>query len=224
MTPLRESAMAAVETVDPRELAASRLAVYSLLRAALDKPTPAQHAWLRGPEFRRGLELVCEQFDLPSPEGEAAPEEYADFESRYIACFEVGLPAPPVALQASAYDRREPAPAVIHEHILFFKRFGLRLPPDGAETADHLLHELAFLLRLDELLIAEKMDVGSLLLARRDFLNRRMTRWIRRAADDAAANGLPAIYQTLLSLLARAVNQDLELTGAAVVPIAKEKP
>jgi DMSO reductase family type II enzyme chaperone len=216
--------MTAVEGETIHELAESRLAAYSFLRAALNKPTPDQLAWMQRPEFHDALILLCDQFGVSRPDEDAAPGEYADFESRYLACFEVGLPAPPVPLQASCYDRREPIPAVIHEHVLFYKRFGLHVRDDENESADHLLNELAFLLHLDELLLTGKMATDSLVLARRDFLKRHLTRWLPRAAADAEKTCLPAIYRTLLDLLARGVDQDAELTDAFVAHQAMEQP
>jgi DMSO reductase family type II enzyme chaperone len=215
--------MTAVEPDLLHELAETRLAVYGFLRAALNKPTPAQHAWMQQPDFQRALESLCDQFGVPSSGDDAVPAAYADFESRYIACFEVGLPAPPVALQASHYNRREPVPAVIHEHILFYKRFGLHVPDGDSESADHLLHELAFLLHLDQLLLTGKMAADSLVLARRDFLDRHLSRWVPRADDAAEEKHLPALYQTLLTILARAVSQDKDLTGSSLEEPTKEK-
>jgi TorA maturation chaperone TorD len=197
------------------DLARSRAALYRFLLAALDKPTPAQHAWLRGPEFRAALELACAEFGLPAPEGELFPEGPADHESRYLACFEVGLPEPPVVLLASHYNRREPVPATIHEHVLFYRRFGARLAEGNREPADHLVNELAFLIHLDHLL-AHGAPTESVLRARRDFLMRQVRRWVGRAARSAEANGIPPVYRSLLTLLAAAVEQDGELTEAAL--------
>jgi DMSO reductase family type II enzyme chaperone len=219
-----EIPMRTAESDTMRELAEVRLALYRFLSAALSRPTPEQHAWLRGPQFRRALDVAAERFGLPRAAGEIAPDGYADYESRYIACFEVGLPAPPVPLLASNYNRREPVPAIIHEHVLVYKRFGLSLPEGDTEPADHLLHELAFLIRLDELLTAGRRDADSLLLARRDFLQRHAARWVPRAAAEADEKGLPAIYRLLLALLAQAVRHDLELTREAVDSPAGDTP
>lgn len=199
------------------ELARARSALYGFLRAALDKPTPAQHAWLLGQEFRTALELACAEFALPCPEGMLFPDEYAEYESRYLACFEVGLPEPPVVLLASHYNRREPVPATIHEHILFYRRFGATLAAANREPADHLLNELAFLMHLDELL-EQGLPAASILHARHDFLTRQVRRWVEHAARSAEENGIPAVYQTLLRLLAAAVLQDAELTAVARPP------
>ena len=208
--------------VPPRDVARPRLTVYRFLLAALDKPTPEQQRWLRGPDFRGSLEALGEAFDLPCPEGELVPPAPADHESRYLACFEVGLPQPPVVLQASHYNRREPVPATVHEHVLFYKRFGAR-PADGnVEPADHLSNELAFLIHLDELLSAGKLEAESVLRARRDILARQVTRWAAAAAGAAEEKYLPALYRFLLAVLARAADQDLELSDAALAGPGEE--
>jgi DMSO reductase family type II enzyme chaperone len=199
------------------------MAVYRFLAEALGKPTPRRHCWLVGPDYRRGLETLCASFGLPAPAGELIPEAYADAESRYIACFEVGMPAPPVALLCSHYNRREPAPRIIYEHVLFYQRFGARLAAGNLEPADHLLNELAFLIWLDELLLAGQAELASILRARLDFLQRHAAAWPGRAARDAEENLLPPVYVTLLHLLAAAVAQDLELSRAAAEPLAEAK-
>ena len=195
-------------------LVGARLAVYRFLLEALAKPTAEQHAWFAGPVFRRSLTEAAEQFGTPPP-GEPAAAGPAEHEARYIACFEVGLPTPPVVLLASHYNRREPATAVIHEHILFYRRFGAALSAGNIEPADHLLNELAFLIRLDELYLGGEPG-ASVLRARRHFLRRQAARWPARAAEAAVEQGLPAVYRSLLRLLAAAVAQDLELTEAAL--------
>ena len=214
--------MLSAEQTGLEELAQTRLAVYRFLLAALGKPTPGQHAWLADPDFRNGLGLLCDEFGLPCPEGELVPAEYADHESRYLACFEVGLPGPPVPLLASHYNRKEPAPRIIHEHILFYKRFGALPAPDSPESADHLLDELTFLIRLDDLLLAGQVETESVLWGRRDFLARQAARWPARAVALAEERGLPPVYCTLLALLAAAVEQDLALSETAVAALVKE--
>lgn len=213
----------ALETAASGEVAQARLVVYRFLLAALDKPTPEQHYWLASDEFCRTLGELAVQFCVAPPVTEPAAADPTDHEARYIACFEVGLPTPPVVLLASHYNRREPVTAVIHEHILFYHRFGARLAAGNAESADHLLNELAFLIHLDELLL-KGLPANSLLLARRDFLRRHATRWPARAAAEAGEKGLPIVYRTLLTILAAAVAEDLSLTEAALVESHKELP
>jgi DMSO reductase family type II enzyme chaperone len=200
-------------------LAGTRMAVYRFLLAALDKPTPVQHAWFAGADFRRVLELLCEQFDFVLPYGRLAATDAAEHEARYISCFEVGLPEPAVPLLASHYNQREPMPQIIHEHILFYKRFGTRPAAGNIEPADHLLTELAFLVHLDELLEEGKLERESIYRARLDFLNRQPAQWVAQAASAAQEKKLPKVYQTLLSLLAAALQQDLELTETALAAL-----
>jgi hypothetical protein len=212
--------MSGTEPSERAGLAEARSAAYRFLLTALDKPTPEQHAWLTGPDFRRALATASAPFALACPEGELFPAAFADHESRYLACFEVGLPEAPVPLLASHYDPREPAQRIIREHALFYRLFGACLAVD-AEPSDHLLNELSFLLRLDGLLLGGETAPGPVVLARRDFLLRQMARWPARAAAAAEEKGLPPVYRALLALLARAVAQDLELSEAAVAGLER---
>jgi TorA maturation chaperone TorD len=213
--------MNAVEQAVGTEVAEARLGVYRFLAAALDKPTAGQHEWFGSLNFRSSLQRVCASFDVPFAERDLAAADAADHEARYIACFEIGLPTPPVVLLASHYNRREPVTAVIHEHLLFYHRFGARPTAENREQSDHLLNELAFLIYLDELLL-KGLPTTSLLLARRDFLRRHAARWPARAAADAAEKGLPVVYRTLLALLACAVEEDIRVTEVALNQTRRE--
>lgn len=202
-----------MEAVPSEQIARARMGVYRFLLTALDRPIVEQHEWMRSTEFQRSLDGLCESFGVDYPEGEQVPEEFADHESRYLACFEVGLPTPPVPLLASHYNRREPVPRVIHEHILLYRLFGVQVCPTRLEQADHLVNQLAFLVHLDELLLAGKVERASLFHARHDFLGRHLLRWVRRATNDAREKQLPPLYCALLALLTCAVEQDEELTA-----------
>jgi TorA maturation chaperone TorD len=206
-----------------RDLAEARLAVYRFLLATLDKPTTEQHAWLASPEFRSALADLAAQFGLGVPPGELAAADPAEHQARYIACFEVGLPTPPVVLLASHYNRREPVTAIIHEHLLFYRRFGARPAACNGEPADHALNELAFLIYLDELLLAGQVDAASILRARQDFLSRHLSRWPARASAAAEQTGIAPVYVCLLGVLAAAVDQDRALTETEIARAAKER-
>ncbi|MFO0841407.1 MAG: molecular chaperone TorD family protein [Gemmataceae bacterium] len=198
----------------PEEVLPARQAVYRFLRAALDVPTAEQHAWMCGPDFARSLGELSKAFGVDCPGGELVPGDWADHESRYLACFEVGLPSPPVPLLASHYQRREPAPRVIHEHILFYRRFGLMGPTRDQAPADHLVYQLSFLDHLDGLLLTGRVEEESALWARQDFLSRHVLRWTAEACRQATEKGLPPVYQALLTLLSRSIDEDLEWTIA----------
>ena len=196
------------------ELVEARLAVYRFLLEALAKPTAEQHAWFAGPVFRhRSLKRPSSlaphrRVSLPPTARQntrpaTSPASRSAYRRRRWSCWQATTTA------------AKPATAVIHEHILFYRRFGAALSAGNIEPADHLLNELAFLIRLDELYLGGEPG-ASILRARRDFLRRQAARWPARAAEAAAEQGLPAVYRSLFHLLAAAVAQDLELTDAAL--------
>ena len=193
----------------PADLARARSAAYRFLLAALECSDGHNHAWLVGPEFRRGLELLCERFDVPLPEEPFFPADPTDTQSRYLACFEVGLKGPPVPLLASHYNHHEPVTTTIHEHVLFYGRFGARVPVGSPDPPDHVRHELGFLLHLDKLWLTGRVDGPSALRARADFLTRQVDRWVGPAMAAAVGAGLPPVYVGLLTVLNRAVIADL---------------
>jgi DMSO reductase family type II enzyme chaperone len=192
------------------DLAAAHASVYRFLLAALDCPDARNHAWLTGRDFRRGLELLCERFEVPMPPGPLFPPEPADAQSLYLACFEVGLKGPPVPLLASHYNRHEPVPATIHEHVLFYRHFGAGVRKGSPDPPDHLRHELGFLVHLDDLWASGRVDAASAARARADFLERQVDHWVGQAHAASASAGLPPVYVTLLDILQRAVRDDLE--------------
>lgn len=194
----------------PVALASTRQAVYRFLRAALAFPSVEQHAWMREPAFSHSLQALGTAFTLECPTGDLVPATWMDHESRYLACFEVGLPAAPVPLLASHYQDREPVPRILHEHLLFYRRLGMPVPNRSQEPADHLVHQLGFLIHLDDLLVEGRVAGASVLWARRDFLSRHVVRWTGEARRRAREKQLPEVYSTLLAVLHAAVEEDLE--------------
>lgn len=195
-----------------QKLAQVRCDVYRFCQEAIDKPTRTQYNWLNSKPFRASLKSLCQQFEVRLPSDLSMPQDFGTYESTYIACFDVGIPAPPVPLLSSHYNKREPVPATIHEHVLFYKRFGTMLTEGNIEPADHLSNELAFLIRLDELLHDGEIDPESIHLARLDFLRRHPHRWLPQALQAAQEKELPGLFTVLLSLMSRAISEDVELT------------
>lgn len=194
------------------QVPATRQAVYRFLRAAFSMPTPEQHAWMRGSQFARSLGELAQAFGVAVPAEEAVPLDWIDHESRYLACFEVGMPSPPVPLLASHYQKREPVPRILHEHLLFYRRFAMPGPDRDQAPADHLVYQLDFLIHLDELLLKDRVEAQSALWARQDFLSRHVLRWITDACKLAEENRLPAVYRALLAILLAAIAEDLQWT------------
>lgn len=195
-----------------QKLAQVRCDVYRFCQDAMDKPSHTQYDWLNSKRFLATLKTISEQFEIRLPSNLSIPQDFETYESTYIACFDVGLPTPPVPLLSSHYNKREPVPATIHEHVLFYKRFGVMLTEGNIEPADHLSNELAFLIRLDELLHEVEIDSESIHQARLDFLSRHPHRWLPQALQAAQEKELPILFIVLLRLMVHATNEDVELT------------
>lgn len=195
-----------------------RSLVYQFLLSALDKPSPNQHAHLRGAAFRDSLALLCGQFDVVPPRGPFVPDSYADYEARYLSTFEVGLPEAPIVLLASHHVRHEPAPRVVHEHVLYYKHFDCAPMEETGEAADHLLNELRFLVHLDQLRELNPAGADSVDRARRDFLDRHPLRWLPRAATLATERRVAEFYRVLLALLVAVVQEDRGLCDGLDAP------
>lgn len=200
------------QIIQVQKLAQVRSDVYRFCLQAMDKPTPAQYDWLNTRSCRATLKSLCEQFEVRMPGSLSLPLDFSAYESVYIACFDVGLPTPPVPLLSSHYNKREPVPATIHEHVLFYKRFGVTLAEGNIEPADHLSNELAFLIRLDEQLLDGEIDPESIHQARLDFLCRHPHRWVPQALQTAQEKELPKWFIVLLRLMSHAIAEDVELT------------
>lgn len=198
-----------------------RSTIYRLILVGLDRPSDDRHRLLRDPSYRESLELLGGHFDLPIPEDEFVPEEFPDYESRYLATFEVGVPEAPVVLLASHHSKNEPAPRVVHEHILFYKHFDAAPMNETGEAADHLLNGLRFLIHLDEIHESNPDSRDAVQRARADFLDRQLLRWVPAACARADDNGVPVFYRALLDLLAAVLREDRQLIP---IPIATPKP
>jgi DMSO reductase family type II enzyme chaperone len=196
------------------QIATTRMAVYQFALRSLDKPSPEQHAWMTDAGYRQTLAALCEQFGAELPRAAGLDDELADHAASYIAWFEVGMPTPRVVLQASHYNHREPAPRILHEHVLFYRMFDAKLRQDNLDQPDHLLNQLAFLVLLDELTFNAAQDSRAIGAARRDFLRRHVIALVAQAGEAAAKHDAPPVYRAVLAILAAALDQDLSLTEA----------
>jgi TorA maturation chaperone TorD len=182
--------------------------------AVLDKPSAEQHRWLSSEAFEVTLRELCDRFGVDVPSGGLVDWSGDEHESTYLACFEVGLPTPKVVLQASHYNRRAPAPRVIHEHQRLYRLFDAKLAARNLDQQDHLLNQVAFLMHLDELVMGGAVDLPAVVHARRDFIEKHVRDHVRSALQSARAPGVPAVYATALALLDAALAQDVALSNA----------
>jgi DMSO reductase family type II enzyme chaperone len=155
------------------------------------------------PEALRNLwkRLACEG-EFPGLEWFASYEQY---ESAYIALFDVGIPEPPVPLFESAHDKTHPPQEMALENTFFYELLGLKSDPSRA-VPDYLVTQLEFLaaLRYTCENAPEKATAISLAKAETDFLERHLLNWVPNAKtklDRTGAPGFPPLMTLLIQFL-----------------------
>lgn len=155
------------------------------------------------PEALRNLwqNLKCEG-EYPGFEWFASYEQY---ESTYIALFDVGMPEPPVPLFESAQDKSRPAQEIALENTYFYEVLGLKSDPSRA-VPDYLVTQLEFLaaLRYTREHTFEESTAVSLASAETEFLERHLLNWSPAAKtklDRTNAPGFPVMMTLLVHFL-----------------------
>jgi DMSO reductase family type II enzyme chaperone len=155
------------------------------------------------PEALRNLwqHLKCEG-EYPGFEWFASYEQY---ESTYIALFDVGIPEPPVPLFESAHDKSHPAQEIALENTYFYEVLGLKSDPSRA-VPDYLFTQLEFLaaLRYTREHTSEESTAVSLARAETEFLERHLLNWLPAAKtrlDRTDAPGFPVLMTMLVQFL-----------------------
>jgi DMSO reductase family type II enzyme chaperone len=176
--------------------------LYRLFAFVFGVPSAERFAWLQRPELPAWL---AELWDVLGCEG-ALPSvttfpDYEDYESTYVALFEVGLPAPPVPLQESAHDDSTPAPQTVLENVSFYDVLGLRVDP-ARYAPDHLVPQLEFLsaVRYARETTPDADNRARLARLERDFLERHLLNWLS-AAQRKLSRENPPIFATFMTLL-----------------------
>lgn len=185
---------------DALELAAAFSFTHELFRPAASE----QYEWLIGETCAESWRYLTQAFPHFQDHLDLPPA-FGDFESRFIATFDVGVPAPPVPILESHYNKRDPLPKILHENILFYQQFGLRLSSASNESADHLRHQLEFVSYLFSLLARAEAssDPGTpdraaqICQALEDYLSRHLLSWLPQAVAAAQDAPLAAARQIL---------------------------
>jgi DMSO reductase family type II enzyme chaperone len=151
------------------------------------------------PEALQNLwkQLGCEE-EFPRFEWFASYEQY---ESAYIALFDVGIPEPPVPLFESAHDKTRPPQEMALENTYFYELLDLKSDPSRA-VPDYLVTQLEFLaaLRYTCENASEEATAVSLAKAETDFLERHLLNWVPNAKIKLARTGAPG-FPALMTLL-----------------------
>ncbi|HYM74822.1 MAG TPA: molecular chaperone TorD family protein [Candidatus Dormibacteraeota bacterium] len=155
------------------------------------------------PEALRNLwqHLECEG-EYPGFQWFASYEQY---ESTYIALFDVGIPEPPVPLFESAHDKSHPAQEIALENTYFYEVLGLKSDP-GRAVPDYLVTQLEFLaaLRYTGEHTSEESTAVSLARAETEFLERHLLNWLpagKAKLDGTSAPGFPVLMTMLVQFL-----------------------
>lgn len=176
-------------------------AMWKYLHDLFRLPGEAQWCWLHEEPTQRAFALLSAAAEL------MLPATFAQYEQDYLAAFEVGLPHPPAPLIESHWRRSDPPPRVLHQNLLFYRRFGLDLRRPSAENPDHLRCQLELLYHLCRLELratsdAKADEAAQLARARADFTERHLASWVPRAAaalEREAPGSWPVRWLALLA-------------------------
>ncbi len=181
-------------------------------------PTRERFAWMRRPDFSSGLASLWKELGCKGRfPGVRSFEEYDQYESVYIALFDVGVPAPPVPLLESAWRKSQPAQQVVLDNVNFYEVLGLRCDT-SRYPADHLLTQLEFLaaVRYAQEHADAEMNRDSLARLEHDFLDRHLLAWF-----PAAKRKLHALDPPVFALLATLLEAFLRLRLQTGLPWLK---
>lgn len=183
---------------------------------AFAPPTPERFAWLHQAELPAALGRLWEYLGCAGPfPGVTFFRDYADYESTYIAVFDVGSPQPPVPLLESAHVRTQPAQQIALENVSFFEVLGLKADP-ARYGPDHLVTQLEFLaaVRYARESTPELENRQSLARLERDFLERHLLNWLPTARKKLE-RAQPPVFPLLMTLLLASLRREFEGLGLA---------
>jgi DMSO reductase family type II enzyme chaperone len=131
---------------------------------------------------------------------------YEEYESAYIALFDVGIPEPPVPLFESAHFKTHPAQEIALENTFFYEVLGLR-SDQGQAVPDYLITQLEFLaaLRYTSENASDEGTAISLARAETEYLERHLLNWISIAKAKLERTGAPG-FPVLMTLLIQFLN------------------
>jgi len=187
--------------------------LYRFFAFVFAPPTRECFDLLSQPGLPKALRNLWEQLKC---EGEYPAFEwfsrYEQYESTYIALFDVGIPEPPVPLFESAHDRTRPAQEIALENTYFYEVLGLKSDP-GRAVPDYLVTQLEFLaaLRYTREHTSEESTAVSLARAETEFLQRHLLNWLPAGNAKLArinAPGFPVMMTLLVHFLSHMHKRD----------------
>lgn len=176
--------------------------LYRFFAFLFGPPSPQRFQWFSQPDLSSLLDRLWEELSCAGEFPGISPyRDWKEYESTYIAVFDVGLPAPPVPLLESAHHKSVPAQQITLENVSFYEVLGLK--PDMSRNApDHLVTQLEFLsaVRYARENAPNPENRRSLARLERDFLERHLLNWLP-AAEKKLDRRRPLVFPVLLALL-----------------------
>jgi len=195
--PMSSAAENAVTSIDWRQND-----LYRFFASVFAPPTRECFNLLSQPGLPEALQNLWKQLgwegEFPGFEWFAS---YQQYESAYIALFDVGIPEPPVPLFESAHDKTYPAQDIALENTYFYEVLGLKADPSRA-VPDYLVTQLEFLAALRYTCDNTSDEATAIALerAQAEFLERHLLNWVPTAKTKLNRTGAPG-FPVLMTLL-----------------------
>lgn len=176
--------------VEEIQVLQQKAAAWKFLHDLFRPPSTEQWKWLHATSTLQAWRLLAEFNRGSRGLLSLLPLDYQAYQETFLAAFEVGEPHPPCPLMESHWIKSKPASALLHENLLFYSAFGLKLSGGKSETADFLSSQLEFMHYLGRLGFAAASDgdrdrLSQIQRAEADFLNRHLLSWLSPAAERA---------------------------------------
>jgi len=176
--------------------------LYRFFAFVFGAPTRERFDWFQQPELAPSLAHLWTRLGcLGEFPGATSFPDYGEYESTYIALFDVGVPQPPVPLLESAHDPAQPPQQTALENTSFYEVLGLAT--DTSRYApDHLVTQLEFLsaVRYTRENTPNEENPGSVARLEQDFLQRHLLNWVPAAEEKLRQTTAP-VFSVLLTLL-----------------------
>lgn len=180
--------------------------LYRFFAFVFGAPTRERFEWFQQPSLTASLAQLWTRLGcLGEFPGATSFPDYGEYESTYIALFDVGVPQPPVPLLESAHYKAQPPQQTALENTSFYEVLGLET--DTSRYApDHLVTQLEFLsaVRYTRENTPHEENRKSLARLERDFLQRHLLNWVPTAEEklrQAQAPVFPALFTLLAAFL-----------------------
>ncbi len=176
--------------------------LYRFFAFVFGAPTRERFQWFQQPGLAPSLAQLWTRLGcLGEFPGATSFPDYGEYESTYIALFDVGMPQPPVPLLESAHYKAQPPQQTALENTSFYEVLGL--DTDTSRYApDHLVTQLEFLsaVRYTRENTPNEENRKSLARLERDFLQRHLLNWVP-AAEEKLRQAEAPIFPVLFTLL-----------------------